>query len=413
MQRTVAAPHQLIDALASWKPGDQCDDFPYEAVLDCFHRHGRHFVPEPVLDVLSSVRHRLDPAPGTRVEGVPLAAFLHMALDKWDDRHCYASYLGVDLLGLTEGADGATAERERREWVALLLSDLRVFETRNDGDGPADDRFPEQRPAAALREKRLTLLDTALAAALPQELVDASGGVAGAAARLLADAPPEQAVPLALCMLPVYVSHDEYLFIRVLQTVEVTFAAMAAQLRDAVAAARRGDARNTAAYLEQCTGTLSGVRIVFSLLATMQPESFQTFRVYTVGASAIQSEAYKIFEALCSAPARMRYESPAFESVPRVRDLIREDWDDVTSVVVAAVSDSTMAEADFAMVRDAAQRLENLHQMWKQTHWKMARRMIGEQSGTGYTEGVPYLKAAIDNRLFAGLTDLEPGAARA
>jgi tryptophan 2,3-dioxygenase len=412
MQRAGAAQFQLIDELAAWKPGDQQDAFPYERVLDCFHRHGRHFVPEPVLGALAAVRDRLDPAAGTGADGVPLAGFLHMALDKWDGRHCYPSYLGIDVLGLTAGADAATAQRERREWVALLLCDLHVFETRHSGGGPSDDLFPEQRPDAALRGKRLTLLETALAAALPDGPAGGGQDIAAAAAELRRSAPPEQAVPLALCMLPVYVSHDEYLFIRVLQTVEVTFAAMAAELRDAVAAARKGDARSAAAHLERCTGTLAGVRIVFSLLATMQPLSFQTFRVYTVGASAIQSEAYKIFEALCSAPARERYESPAFESVPRVRDRIREDWHDLTSVVLAAVSDRTMDQAGFEIVRGAAQGLENVHQLWKQTHWKMARRMIGEQSGTGYTEGVPYLRAAIGNRLFAGLTEAESGAVR-
>lgn len=413
MQRTKTVPRQLTDDLAAWKSGEPQNAFPYEAVLDCFHRHGRHFVPAPVLEALAGARDRMEPAGQDGDSGIPLAGFLHMALDKWDDRHCYASYLGVDLLALTPGADGATAERERREWVALLLSDLRAFETRNSGDGPADDRFPEQRPGAALRGKRLTLLDTALAAALPGEAPAEVGDVADAAAELHASTPRERALRLGLCMLPVYVVHDEYLFIRVLQTVEVTFAAMAAHIRDAIAAATRGDAAGAAGHLRRCTGTLSGVRIIFSLLATMQPQSFQTFRVYTVGASAIQSEAYKTFEALCSVPPRERLDSPAFESVPRVRDDILNGWRDLTSTIVSAVSDRTVDEEGFLLVRDAAQQLEDIHQLWKQTHWKMGRRMIGEQTGTGYTEGVPYLEAAVGNRLFPVLTGTGPGAVRA
>jgi tryptophan 2,3-dioxygenase len=30
---------------------------------------------------------------------------------------------------------------------------------------------------------------------------------------------------------------------------------------------------------------------------------------------------------------------------------------------------------------------------WRQTHYRLAVRMLGERPGTGYTEGTPYLKA--------------------
>jgi len=30
---------------------------------------------------------------------------------------------------------------------------------------------------------------------------------------------------------------------------------------------------------------------------------------------------------------------------------------------------------------------------WRNTHYRLAVRMLGEASGTGYTEGTPYLKA--------------------
>lgn len=56
----------------------------------------------------------------------------------------------------------------------------------------------------------------------------------------------------------------------------------------------------------------------------------------------------------------------------------------------------------------ATRELETVHQRWKQTHWKLAVRMIGEERGTGYTVGVPYLKSVIDHRLFRGPLGLEP-----
>jgi tryptophan 2,3-dioxygenase len=205
---------------------------------------------------------------------------------------------------------------------------------------------------------------------------------------------------LSLSMQPVYIVHDEYLFIRILQSFEVTFAAMASEIRDAIGAVRSGDADSAAASIISCGRTLAAARSLFTVLATMRVEAFRAFRVYTVGASAIQSGNYKIFEALCSAPPGTRIESPAYESVPYVRDHVLGQWTDLLSTVEHAVSLGLIDSAGLSQVRAAAWELEKVHQMWKRTHWKMADRMIGEERGTGYTVGVPYLKEVLDNRLF-------------
>jgi tryptophan 2,3-dioxygenase len=224
------------------------------------------------------------------------------------------------------------------------------------------------------------------------------------ARELLAAATPEQRRALALSMQPVYIAHDEYLFIRVLESYEVTFAAMAAQIRDAIDAVWTGRAEDAADSVRKCADLLGSARRLFTLLATMQVESFRDFRTYTVGASAIQSGNYKTFEALCSPPVRSRMESPAYDAVPQIRDRIQNDWIDLTTAVVSATGDGRIDAAGLAVIRSAATELEDVHQRWKQTHWKLAIRMIGEEKGTGYTVGVPYLKGVIDNRLFAQLT---------
>lgn len=57
------------------------------------------------------------------------------------------------------------------------------------------------------------------------------------------------------------------------------------------------------------------------------------------------------------------------------------------------------AEVEARLARAMAQ-IEAVHQRWKRTHYRLAVRMIGSVSGTGYTEGTPYLRSVIDNRLF-------------
>lgn len=403
-----AAPSLLLRELASWAANGSMPDFPYDAVITCYRTHGKHFVPEELLEALAGIRLNLAPARPGDEDRALLDAFLAVALDKWDDRYDYRSYLGIDLLGLIPEADGVTARWQRDEWVRLLLSDIWMFESlARDGK---HDLLPEQRPDADLSERRLRLLEGVIratpgsfAAASAADEPAAEEPIADVVRRLIDKAPARRRLELLLSMQPVHVVHDEYLFIRILQSFEVTFTAMAADMRDALGAVRGGSAETAAASIRRCGRSLAAARSYFTLLATMRAESFRTFRTYTVGASAIQSGSYKIFEALCAVPPRSRVDSPAFEAVPQVRDRLDNGWDDLTSGLRAAAGAGTLSEDGIAVVKSAAAELEEVHQRWKQTHWRMAVRMIGEERGTGYTVGVPYLKKAIDNRLFPEL----------
>src|SRR5215471_11386009 len=329
----------------------------------------------------------LAPDAQARRSRAPLNTFLAVALDKWDGDYSYTSYLGIELLDLTPDAMGAVGQRQREQWLGLLLADLRTFEL------GARDRvhgwLPERRPDAALLKKRMVLLDAAVGSVSPHPPGTTAPDPAHGADQLRAAAPADQARRLSLCMQPVYVVHDEYMFIRVLQAFGVTFAAMAAEMRDAIAAARSGHAEVVAVQLAWCADTLARARSLFSLLATMPPKSFQIFRAYTVGASAIQSEAYKTFEAFCSPPSHERLESPAYKAVPRLRDRVREEWDDLSSAMQDSILQKRIDAHGIDLVRSAVHELERVHQRWKQTHWKMASRMIGSERGIGHTVGVP------------------------
>lgn len=384
--------------IESWEQGDAAE-FPYDSVLACYHAHGKHFVPWTVLEALAGLREKVAAMDGARRDVRQLTAFLAVALDKWDGTYDYLTYLGISLLDLTPEADGATARRQRDEWLALLLADLLAFENAaRDGD---HQWLPLMRPGPELLDKRSRLLDAALA---PVLIRTGAPGSAGDDVRSDARGPtgsePARHRGLILSMQPVFVAHDEYLFIRVLQSFEVTFAAMAAEMRDAIGLVARGRAQEAAATISQCADGLRAARGLFSLLATMRAESFQVFREFTVGASAIQSGNYKTFEALCSQPAEHRVQSPAYEAVPELRDRVRGNWTNLASVVSDAISHAVIGPGEAELLAEAARDLEDVHQRWKQTHWKLAVRMIGPRTGTGYTVGTPYLRQVLENRLF-------------
>ena len=139
---------------------------------------------------------------------------------------------------------------------------------------------------------------------------------------------------------------------------------------------------------------------MFSILATMSADSFRRFREFTEGASAIQSEHYKRFELLCGVPAAQRLASAAFSNVPPVQDEARGDPETLTRAYLDARSKGWFGAAEWESIDGALDQLEETHQRWKTTHFRIAGVMLGDAPGSGYTAGVPYLRELLDNRLF-------------
>ncbi|WP_089156395.1 hypothetical protein [Micromonospora sp. NBS 11-29] len=404
--------------LTSWSAGAADPRaFPYPAVLGEFHRVGKHFVGKELLELLDAARRRLPAATGmgdaeaTRL----LRDFLDVALDKWDGRYDYRSYLALPLLRLPGAADdpgpaggAATARRAGDRLFVRLVADALAFERA--ALGQDTDLLPRQRPAPALVAKRCRLGVRAAAPALVRLGRCPAAGDAGptdAAAALHAvavDLDPAAELPLRLSMLPVHVTHDEYLFIRVLQAYECLFAGVAGELGAAVATLagdRPGPAADRLAYARDL---VDGASPLFSLLATMQPDSFRTFRQYTEGASAIQSRSYKRVESLCRAPSRGRLDSVAYRSVPEVRIRIRAGEPTVDEAYRSAVRDGRLDGPDRRLVARRMEEFAAALLRWRRTHHRLATRMLGARSGTGYTEGTPYLAAVRDLPVFTAVT---------
>ncbi|MEU4781337.1 tryptophan 2,3-dioxygenase family protein [Micromonospora sp. NPDC023633] len=420
---------RFVRELTSWLSGAaDPDNFPYSPVLAEFHRVGKHFVEKELLALLDSVRAQVTapaagpPSPAARL----LGDFLDVALDKWDGRYDYRSYLALRLLRLPCGADdgpggedgghgdGAAghpegARRDRDRLLVRLVADALAFELAAGSD--ATDLLPEDRPSREVVAKRHRLGVRAASPALARlglagEIHDREP--AAVLRTLVADGDPAAELALRLSMLPVYVSHDEYLFIRVLQAYECLFAGLVEELRATIVALRAGHARPAADRLAYACAQLTAAGPLFSLLATMQPAAFRTFRQYTEGASAIQSRSYKLMESLCRTPEGARLESPAYQQVPEVRDRVHAGQPSVDEAFRAAVREGLLTGADAELVAGAMRTFAAAVLQWRRTHHRLATRMLGPRPGTGYTEGTPYLAAVRSIPVFSSVTH-DPG----
>jgi tryptophan 2,3-dioxygenase len=339
-----------------------------------------------------------------------LAGFLSTALDKFDGRFDNPSYLAIDQLPLPgtgdRGGDPRHAAWQRDRLFAMLVADTLRFELAA-ADG-STALLPELRPKARVTAKRCRLGVRAVRPALAR--LGLGAGVAStdplAEARDVCRAMEDDMTAaerrlLELTVLPVYVAHDEYMFIRMLQAYETTFALAGVQLGAAVEAVSDG---RVAAAVRAIAGAERAMREaspLFSLVATMQAQAFLTFREYTDGASAIQSRSYKTVESLCRAPDAERLDSPAYRSVPEVRARVLAGRPNLDDALTSARASGALTVGAHDDVRAAMSGFEAALLKWRQTHYRLAVRMLGERRGTGYTEGVPYLAKARALRVFA------------
>ncbi|MGD9894663.1 MAG: tryptophan 2,3-dioxygenase, partial [Dehalococcoidia bacterium] len=315
-------------ALAIWLSSRIAGEFPYGAVLAAYRRGGKHFVPATLLDALAGVRAGLSAVRGSATSVPLLGRFLDTALDKPDGRFTNPTYLALSLLPLPAKDDPnqeiTAVEHRYDRLIVQLIADALHFEIAA-ADG-ATEFLPQLRPDRRITAKRCRLGLQAVGPAARRLGFDVSAAVDDPIAEarrlwtnLAAGLSREERRMLRLTMLPVSEIHDEYQFIRVLQSYEATFALVAVQIQAAVRALADGEGGPARQRLEAAESALREAAPLFSLVATMQTEAFQTFRVYTEGASAIQSRNYKIGESLCRRPDAARLDSIAYRSVPEVR----------------------------------------------------------------------------------------------
>lgn len=346
-----------------------------------------------------------------------MARFLDCALDKWDGTYDYASYTGLALLPMPGGHDPVAAARAHDRLLLLLVTDTLRYELAAAAGQLTMPRRMRPDPQVVAKRCRLglrvlgTQLDT-----LRLTPADIGADPCGAARRGWQAVAPgisdSEQRALSLSMLPVDIIHDEYMFIRVLQSYEATFALLVVQLDAAIrciaglpghggrSAAGTGSARAAGQFLRVAAAALHQAAPLFSLLATMQVTAFRTFRQFTEGASAIQSSSYKTMEALCRRPDPERLDSAAYHNVPDVRRMVLAGHHDLASAVSRAEAAGTLPPAAARELAAAMDSFAGALSRWRTAHYRLAVRMLGNARGTGYTEGTPYLKSVLGIRVF-------------
>jgi hypothetical protein len=69
----------------------------------------------------------------------------------------------------------------------------------------------------------------------------------------------------------------------------------------------------------------------------------------------------------------------------------------------AARAGGRLSAGGLAALEQAMREFAATLRRWRRTHARLAVRMLGEQTGTGYTEGSPYLQAVQSIPVFASL----------
>ncbi|GEL23993.1 hypothetical protein PSU4_29470 [Pseudonocardia sulfidoxydans NBRC 16205] len=351
------------------------------AVAARARRSGSHALPVAMLVRLGELRRR-------HGAGHPfLDAYLGCVLARHEGRFHNRTYLALPLLERVQAAAGLGPDR----FAALLLADVVRFERRAAGPDLPDPATRRKRIRHALRfvaashDPPVTADDEVDAVPLPALPTD------------------ELATWFALSVQRVSARHDEYFFIRALQAHEMVFTTLADEMVAATAALRAGRADEAVAHLERAERVFARAAMLFRLVATLRVDAFLDFREHTEGASAIQSEQYKRFEAACARPGSARLNSAAFANVPRVRAAVEAGEDTLSAARLEAVPDTALGATERRALDRVLGRLESAHQRWKAAHHGLAVRMLGDAPGSGYTAGVPYLHACLSNRLFGDL----------
>jgi tryptophan 2,3-dioxygenase len=416
-----------------------CRSFPFENVLDYYQHCGKQFVESDVLQELKGLQQQLAASSGARpgwAAGqayLKIEIFLTMLLDKHDETFCYDTYIGTRFLhewSLPEGLDFNKHQSVRVTHLIVMLCEVIRFEVQTLIE--QETRWPHHLTDSYTRKQRvyyaiwaISMFSRYLSSSVPPIVIEqmleiwkreamtdlpVRPEIGNMALRVidlvLSDIPPQTQQIFQMIAMPVTTSHDEYLFMRVLQSFEMMFSIMVKGLGATFDGMQDGEFEEAARIVQSMTRTMKSSLSLFRLLNTMPKENFDSFRFYHDGASAIQSKMYKRMEVLAAHPLRERLASAAFGAVPAVRteyeamplnieDLLREYLAD----------DDVRADASFQRLTEALLQFDKTYVIWKNVHFKIAFRMIGEVRGTGNTPGTPFLRLYLNARLFPFLEE--------
>lgn len=235
-------------------------------------------------------------------------------------------------------------------------------------------------------------------------------------------------------------AHDELLFIIIHQTYELWFKLLLHELDGVTANLRaaaqtpgsRDEVYEAARLLRRCTEIARLLVEQFTVLETMLPTHFLSFRDRLRPASGFQSEQFRELEFLCGlkdeallslheptpemhASLERRLKEPSLRDVfsdalaalkiipPVCHDGSEAEPSHARALAIVALYRSEASHRDWIDVCERLSEFDELMVAWRLRHIQMVERTIGMRTGTGGSSGVSYLRSTLDKKFFPEL----------
>ncbi|MGQ0813716.1 MAG: tryptophan 2,3-dioxygenase [Gemmatimonadota bacterium] len=226
--------------------------------------------------------------------------------------------------------------------------------------------------------------------------------------------------------------HDELLFIVIHQVFELWFKQLLHELDAIVRRLNNNEPLGAQRLFRRCIEIERVLIQQITVLETMTPNDFLTFRDHLMPASGFQSAQFRFLETTCGAgserhlqtfaegtPERAELErrmsaptvGSAFFGMLRARGFkVPAGNDDAQRSArvseLVRIYQQPDASYDLYLLCEAMVEFDELFTLWRLHHVQMVERMIGSKPGTGGSAGVAYLRGTLDRKFFPELWEL-------
>lgn len=192
-------------------------------------------------------------------------------------------------------------------------------------------------------------------------------------------------------------SHDEFLFLRVIHLSEFCFVALRYLVEDAMSEIDEQSYSNAETRIRQATKFVRVLHQSLVLLKSMPISHFESFRDATGRSSAVQSINYQRLDILFHG---FNPQKKAFcTSIPHLSSLTKFANEDYITLRSLVLRDETILANDSLCT--ALRELDKDLMSWRGLHLSFAKTYLPPHAtGTGSTEGAPYLKKILNWGIF-------------
>jgi tryptophan 2,3-dioxygenase len=233
--------------------------------------------------------------------------------------------------------------------------------------------------------------------------------------------------------------HDELLFIVIHQVYELWFKQILHEIDGVVARLQGDDVLGATRLLRRCIEIQRVLVSQITVLETMSPTDFLTFRDHIMPASGFQSAQFREIEFVSGSkdPGMLVHARPTPEERerlqarldnPSVRDAfyevcrrrgfdipepaddeaeeVRQEARDRRVVQLATIYRDQASHFDLFLLCEALVEYDEMFTLWRLRHVQMVERVIGWKPGTGGSSGAAYLRTTVERRFYPDLWDL-------